>query len=125
MRTNRKCGAGARRISGLLRVRPLLPHDLHADLNLARQDVLRRHQRREDGAKVGVAGVLLDLIATEIIVVKEVERLRAKLRTQTLRDLGGLEYGCVQLERVVPADLTGAVAGVAWRISGTRSTHTA
>src|SRR6266567_2866293 len=67
-----------------------LPVELEKDLDLARQHVLRRYLRRENAAEVGAVGIGVEIVATEIVVIEEVEHFKSQLQAGALADLGGL-----------------------------------
>src|SRR5690349_14302175 len=96
-----------------------LPVELHADLDLPGQSVLRRYRRGTDYAEraAGGAGVIVRNQAVEV-VVEHVERLEAKLNADALSDVGHLEQRGVELERMLPANLAGAERIVAGRVAG-------
>src|SRR4051812_29779458 len=87
-----------------------LPVELEAHLNLAGQDVLRRHLTGEDRTEPAVRFIRrgVDLIAAEVVVVQKIESFETKLEAHPLAELRGLEKRGVELRRMVPAHLTGA-----------------
>ena len=78
---------------------------LEPDLDLTRKHVLRGNQGREDCSKVRVVRIGVVLIATEVVVVSQVERLESELDANAFGDLGALQDRRIKLESLVAADL--------------------
>ncbi len=98
-----------------------LPHNLHADLDLSRQNILRRDLRRKDAAERGAIRVLVDLVASEIVVVQEIKSLHAKLRFEPFRNFVRLQQRCIRLEGVIPSNWARTARRVPRMFSGIRN----
>src|SRR5690348_2115984 len=98
--------------------KPGLPVELEPHLDLARQNVLRRHRGRNHAAEVRVLRVGLEIVAAEVVVIENIERLEAGLEAHALVDPGGLQKRHIPLEGVVDADLAGTERRVPRREGG-------
>src|SRR5438128_3945215 len=84
-----------------------LPVELEAHLDLPGQEVLRRDRRRTNRTEVAVRifRIGVDLVATEVVMVEQVECFEPELEAHALVNPGGLQQRSVHLHCRVPADL--------------------
>src|SRR5260370_2182960 len=119
----RSARSRSRRLAGPpLHLSNRLPVKLEAHLDLPWQDVLGGDARREDRAEVAVRvfRIGVERIAPEVVVVRQVECLEAKLQASPLADLGGLQQRSIPLVGMMLTDLAGAIRRESRRIIGRR-----